>query len=92
MKTYHLFDTAMGVNLTSFLKKKTALGVTDAINTRFITESRSDGSLKEKMESLDLNSPASLFNPFLNLEGMCSIAFIWHYPLTDVLNVLGCRF
>ncbi|PLW54792.1 hypothetical protein PCANC_03704 [Puccinia coronata f. sp. avenae] len=93
MKTYHLFDTAMGVNLTSFLKKKTALGVTDAINTRFITESSSDGSLKEKMESLDLNSPASLFNPFLNLEGFdgaqdCPVEIL-HAVLLGIVKYLA---
>ncbi|PLW06567.1 hypothetical protein PCANC_26024 [Puccinia coronata f. sp. avenae] len=93
MKTYHLFDTAMGVNLTSFLKKKTALGVADAINTRFITESRSDGSLKEKMESLDLNSPASLFNPFLNLEGFdgaqdCPVEIL-HAVLLGIVKYLA---
>jgi hypothetical protein len=68
-RSHALYDIAMLKNITQFKTQSTSWGVRDAINTRFVIESRSNTALKDMMEALDLNYPNRLYNPFLTLEG-----------------------
>jgi hypothetical protein len=68
-RTHALYNIAISNNITQFKTQSTLWGVKDAINTKFVIESRTNPALKTKMEVLDLNYPNRLYNPFLLLEG-----------------------
>ncbi|KNZ48692.1 hypothetical protein VP01_547g1, partial [Puccinia sorghi] len=88
-----LYDIAMGINITRFKTKQKVFGVIDSINTKFKTEDRTNPAMKTKMELLDRNSPASLYNPFLNLEGFDGVqdtrVEVLHVVLLGIVKYLA---
>ncbi|PLW49893.1 hypothetical protein PCANC_07137 [Puccinia coronata f. sp. avenae] len=92
-RLHALYDIAMLKNITQFKTQSTSWGVRDAINTRFVIESRSNTALKDMMEALDLNYPNCLYNPFLTLEGFDGVldtpVEILHVVLLGVVKYLA---
>jgi hypothetical protein len=76
-RTHALYDIAITNNITQFKTKSTLWGVKDAINRKFVIESRTNPALKTKMGVLDLNYPNRLFNPFLLLKGTSLAITMW---------------
>ncbi|PLW21644.1 hypothetical protein PCANC_03188 [Puccinia coronata f. sp. avenae] len=92
--THALYDIATTQNITLFRDQSTLLGVKDTINTRFVTESRSNPALKLKMEGFDLNCPGRLYDPFLRLEGFDGVldtpVEVLHVVLLGIVKYLAC--
>ncbi|PLW23303.1 hypothetical protein PCASD_10954 [Puccinia coronata f. sp. avenae] len=92
-RTHALYNIAISNNITQFKTQSTLWGVKDAINTKFVIESRTNPALKTKMEVLDLNYPNRLYNPFLLLEGFDGVldtpVEILHVVLLGVVKYLA---
>ncbi|PLW52727.1 hypothetical protein PCANC_16005 [Puccinia coronata f. sp. avenae] len=92
-RSHALYNIAMLRNITMFKTQSTTWGVKDAINTRFIIESRTNPALEEMMGVLDLNYPNRLYNPFLTLEGFDGVldtpVEILHVVLLGVVKYLA---
>ncbi|KAI9627287.1 hypothetical protein KEM48_009913 [Puccinia striiformis f. sp. tritici PST-130] len=67
--SHHLYSVATKESMAQFKKESLRLGIKDAINIRFLTESKTNTALKEKMASLELDNPIKLHNPWLELKG-----------------------
>ncbi|POW19850.1 hypothetical protein PSHT_04232 [Puccinia striiformis] len=68
-RSYDLYCAEVEESHAEHLRRRQEYGLTDAINNRFLLESKKNLRIRKIMEKLEAEEPDKLFNTFLELEG-----------------------